>query len=132
MSRKSILIALVLLAAGAAVLLLGQDIRRRAVAMQPATATAEALAAGAEAKVIVRLDDADLDAHLLAGAGGGPYRLTDRSLRLTLAEDAPVIMGSRADLTPGAVVQAEGVMSDRSSLAARKLVILTRFVKVEP
>jgi hypothetical protein len=132
MSRKSILLILVLLAVGGAVLLLGQDIRRRAVAMQPASQAAESLAAGAEAKVIVRLDDAELDAHLLAGQGEGPYRATGRTLKLTVADGASVIMGSLADLTPGAVVQVEGVMSGESSLAAKKLVILTRFVKVEP
>jgi hypothetical protein len=132
MSRKPILISLAVCAAGAAVLWLGQDIRRRAVAMQPATETAENLAVGADAKVIVRLDDADLDAHLLEGRGEGPYRATGRVLKLTVADGANLVMGSRADLTPGAIVQAEGLMTDQTSLAAKKLVILTRFVKVEP
>ena len=131
MSRKSIFIAILLAGAAGAALLLGEDISRRATAMQPATATEEALTAGAEAKVIVRIDDAGLGAHLLAGQGEGPYRPTARVLTLTIEDGAPVVMGSRADLRPGAVVQAEGVMSDEKSLRARKLVILTRYVKIE-
>ena len=43
-----------------------------------------------------------------------------------------MIMGSRADLVPGAVVQAEGTLQDERVLAVRKVVIPTRYVKVEP
>lgn len=74
----------------------------------------------------------DLTARLLAKRGDAYVRGAD-TLRIHLMPDAKLMMGGRADLKPGAVLQLHGILesASRRLLDAEQVVFLTGYVKVE-
>jgi hypothetical protein len=118
---------------------IGHDIARRAGAMRPATTTAAAVFSaqpGAHIKLVARVDHSvslnTYAAQLLESRAEGSYRVTPERLRIALSADTSVVMGSAADLQPGAVVQASGALDGARTLQARQIVILTGYVRIVP
>jgi hypothetical protein len=117
---------------------IGFDIARRAGAMRPATTTAASvLSAGPRAriKVVVALENSSgntYGAQILESRDASHYRPTPAHLRIALAADTKVVMGSALDLKPGAIVQADGEMDGSGTLHAHQIVILTGYVQVLP
>jgi hypothetical protein len=64
---------------------------------------------------------------------GDAYVVSADTVEIHLMPDAKFVMGSQADLKPGAVLQVHGILesASRRLLDAQQLVILTGYVKVE-
>lgn len=74
----------------------------------------------------------DITARLLDKHGDG-YRRGADSLQLHLVPEVKFMMGGRADLKPGAVLQVHGILesASRRLLDAEQVVFLTGYLKVE-
>ena len=131
--------ALAIVAGVSALGAIGFDIARRAGGMRPATTTvASALSAqpNARIKVVAKLENSvglnAYSAELLESHDGSTYRVTPAHIRIALAADTSIVMGTAADLRPGAVVQASGAMDGTRTLHARQIVVLTGMVRIVP
>jgi hypothetical protein len=130
---------LAILAAVGALGAIGFDIARRASAMRPATTTVSSVWSaqpGARIKVVARLERSEglniYSAELLESRDGSTYRITPAHIRIALAGDTSIIMGTASDLKPGAVVQANGAMDGTRTYHASKIVVLTGMVRIVP
>jgi len=131
-----------MLAALAGVALLGAigfDVYRRAHAMRPATTAAATILAatpGERINAVVRIENSTAaDVYtvvLLESRGGTDYAQTPNHMRVALGAGTAFIMGRAADIKPGAVVQVSGETDAAHTLHARKVVILSGYVRVYP
>ena len=134
--RKWLLWALtgsVVLAAGSAIVF---DVTRRAASMRPATARAAAVLAArpnTSVTAVVRLQGPEAGtylAELLESVGETTYRETPTLIHVALSADIRVVMGSRGDIRPGAIVQVAGTIDGQHTLHASRMVILSGYVRL--
>lgn len=113
------------------------DVTRRAGSMRPAKTSADSVLQarpGQGLKAVVRLEGtprADVyTAELLESVDGTIYRATPNHLQIALLPETEVVMGSAADVRPGAVVQVAGTIDREHTIRAKRIVILTGFISV--
>jgi hypothetical protein len=130
---------LAILACLAAVARIGFDVNRRAGGMRTVTATAASILAaapGARIKTMVRIERAtgpnSYAAEVLESRDGVNYHPTPTHIRVVLGGDTAVVMGGVADIAPGAVIQLSGKTDDAHTLHAKKVVILSGYVRIVP
>jgi hypothetical protein len=90
---------------------------------------------GAQAKIAVRvtaLSRTSLRGELLEPERESVYAATGRRVELYVARDVPVVMGTRDDVRPGAVLFVYAVVTGPGRADAKKLFSITRVVTVEP
>ena len=88
---------------------------------------------GKAVEIAIRLRSASrstLSGELLRRIDDSHYALGGRTVSVFLSDDVPFVMGSRADLTPGAVVFVNGVATGHDRADAKKLLIVTKYVKI--
>jgi len=71
-----------------------------------------------------------LQGTLLERQGDGTYQRTKRTLNVRWRSDTPVVMGKKADVHRGAVIQIKGKSRLDRSVEAERIVILTGYVTV--
>jgi hypothetical protein len=71
-----------------------------------------------------------LQGTLLERQGNGTYQRTNRTLSVRWRSDTPVVMGKKADVHRGAVIQIKGKSRSDRSVDAERIVILTGYVTV--
>jgi hypothetical protein len=89
---------------------------------------------GQSIKLVVRvatMKRTALSAELLSRESDSLYKSTGTIVHLYLPEDTPVIMGSLADVKPGAVLFVYGTATTPGHADVKKLVAVTTYVKVE-
>jgi hypothetical protein len=104
----------------------------------PAPLTAAALrttAAGTDAVIVVAIESRTRGdrwrARVLDRISSTEYRRTTTDIELDVPDTTPVVMGKLDELRGGSVVQVQATVGARGrSLDARKLVMLTPFVRV--
>jgi hypothetical protein len=72
-----------------------------------------------------------LVAELLQHESETRAKRTGTHVTLYLPESAPVVMGTAADIVPGAVLFVYGVATKRGQVDVKRAVVDTKFVKVE-
>jgi hypothetical protein len=90
--------------------------------------------AGQSIKLVVRVAAVKrtaLSAELLNRESDSLYKPTGKLVSLYLPEDTPVVMGSLADVKPGAVLFVYGTATTPGHADVKKLVTVTAYVKVE-
>jgi hypothetical protein len=90
--------------------------------------------AGQTIKLVVRVAAVKrtaLSAELLDRQSDSLYKATGKTVSLYLPEDTPVVMGSLADVKPGAVLFVYGTATTPGHADVKKLVAVTAYVKVE-
>jgi hypothetical protein len=89
---------------------------------------------GQDVILAVRVDTlarTTLDAELLERVTDSRYRATHKRVVLYLAAETPFVMGSIADVKPGAIVFVYGVTTTAWHADVKKVVVVTPFAKVE-
>jgi hypothetical protein len=135
--RTALLWTVLLLITGAiAVAAIGLDVARRATGMEAARTSAAAVMAAKPdraTKAVVMLGPSPapsvFDATVLE-SNGANYRETATHIRVVRAADATIVMGTAADLKPGAIIQANGMIDAAHTLHARQVVVLTGYVHI--
>ena len=130
-----LLVILLGLALSIAAGLMSSHVMRQSVA-PAASPVLAAVRAGTAMDVVVQvasMDKAGLHVRLLRRRGQG-YTRTSRVLQVSFGPDMRYVMGGRADLKPGAVLQLKGIAQDAGAiqLQANQAVILTGYVQVSP
>jgi hypothetical protein len=90
--------------------------------------------AGQSIKLVVRVAAVKrtaLSVELLNRENDSLYKATGKIVSLYLPEDTPVIMGSLADVKPGAVLFVYGTATTPDHADVKKLVAVGAYVKVE-
>jgi hypothetical protein len=72
-----------------------------------------------------------LDADLLERVTDSRYRATGKRVVLYLAAETPFVMGSIADVKPGAIMFVYGVTTTAGHADVKKVVVVTPYAKVE-
>jgi hypothetical protein len=72
-----------------------------------------------------------LDVQLLERINDSTYKTTTQSVTLYLPAETPIVMGSIADLRPGAVVFVYGIATNAHHADVKKVTVITPFVKVQ-
>jgi hypothetical protein len=118
---------------------IGLDIFHRAGGMTPITmppAMMKRLKVGESMRAVVRIDAVPaagrFAATLLERIDDADYRASAAQLSLVVAPGTPLVMGTAADLRPGAVAQVGGVLDPARELVVKQAVILTGYVRVAP
>jgi hypothetical protein len=131
----ALLISCLLIAAA----LIGFDVWRRANNMQAARTSVASVASankGELIKAVLRLDrpiERGLyPAHVLETNNGSDYQVTSTAIRVFVDSDSLVVMGSARDVRAGAILQAEGRFDATHVLRAKRVVVLTGFVRINP
>jgi hypothetical protein len=91
-------------------------------------------AVGQQIKLVVRvaaLKRTALSAELLNRESDSLYKGTGKLVSFYLPEDTPFVMGSLADVKPGAVLFLYGTATTPGHADVKKVVALTAYVKVE-
>ena len=134
---KWVLLTLTAVAAAAIVAAVAFDVVRRAGQMRAATTPAAAVlqaTAGSPVKAVVRLEEVREGgtclAQLLEALDEEAYRATSTRVRVALTPETQVVMGSDADVKPGAVVQVAGTIDREHAIRVRQIVILTGYIRV--
>jgi hypothetical protein len=78
-----------------------------------------------------RLARTTLDAELLERVNDSLYKKTGKTVALYLPEETPFVMGSMADLKPGAIVFVYGVATTSGRADVKKVVVVTAYARVE-
>jgi hypothetical protein len=78
-----------------------------------------------------RLVRTALDAELLERVTDSRYRATGKHVTLYLSSETPVVMGSIADVKPGAIVFVYGVATTAGHADVKKVVVVTPYATVE-
>lgn len=89
---------------------------------------------GQNITIAVRVDSVnrtDVHAQLLERVNDTLYTNTKRNLRLFVADGTPVVMGSAADVKPGAVLFVYGISTARDRADAKRLIAVTQYVTVK-
>lgn len=89
---------------------------------------------GQDVILAVRVDTlarTTLDAELLERVSDARYRATGKRVVLYLAAETPVVMGSIADVKPGAIVFVYGTATTIWHADVKKVIVVTQYAKVE-
>jgi hypothetical protein len=139
MSNRALL-ALAWISVAAVIASVVLDVTRRAERMRPsAVSGAAALAAesaqpGETVKAVVRLGRSGERGRYLAAAlarvDETTYRESGSHLELELTPQTAFVMGDAADVRPGAIVEVAGTLDAARVVRARRIVILTDYIKV--
>jgi hypothetical protein len=137
MSNRALL-ALAWITVAAVIVAVILDVTRRADRMRLVSAAAaqaaESAQPGGTVKAIVRLERPGERGRYLAAAlasvDATTYRESGSHLELELAPQTTFVMGSAADVGPGAIVEVTGVLDAGHVVHARRIVILTGYIKV--
>ncbi len=89
---------------------------------------------GQTVQIAVRVDRVQrttLYAELLRHETDTTSKTTGRQVVLYVAGGTPVVMGSAADITTGAVLYVYGIVTKANHVDAKRIVVDTKFVKVE-
>jgi hypothetical protein len=78
-----------------------------------------------------RLARTALDAELLERVTDSRYRATGKHVSLYLASETPFVMGSIADVKPGAIVFVYGVATTAGHADVKKVIVITPYATVE-
>jgi hypothetical protein len=132
------LLALAWITVAAVIVAVVLDVTRRADRMRPVSAAAAQAAESAQphgtVKVIVRLERPGERGRYLAAALASvdetTYRESGGHLELELTPQTTFVMGSAADVAPGAIVEVAGMLDAGHVVRARRIVILTGYIKV--
>jgi hypothetical protein len=92
------------------------------------------VATGQPVELVVRVTSfrrTALAAELLSRETDTLYRATGKSVDLYFPADTPVVMGTAADVKPGAILYVDGVATSPGHADVKKAVALTGYVKVE-
>lgn len=88
---------------------------------------------GSRVQIAVRVDRrvrTELRAELLERETDARYRATGKHVTLFAPVATPVVMGTPADVAPGAVVVVTGVVTGKKRADAKQLLVLTQYVTV--
>lgn len=136
---KRLLWAVAILALLSVVTAIGFDVFRRATRMRVApTNAAITMQAqpGQKQKAVIllkALESTDLySAVLLESSDGSTYHQTTSAIRLAVTPNTSVVMGRKADIKTGAILQVNGQMTAEHTLRASQIVVLTGFVNLAP
>jgi hypothetical protein len=80
---------------------------------------------------VATLARSTLDAELLERVTDSRYRATHKRVVLYLAAETPFVMGSIADVKPGAVIFVYGVATTAGHADVKKVIVVTPYAKVE-
>ena len=124
-----------------AILLIGfavWNVGKRAFKMEAAAASdrnVAQLAPGTTTKVVVELESSDATGSaqgtVLEKQGEDRYRRSVTLVHITFDPNVPVVMGKVTDIHAGAVLHVTGTVTQDGGIAARQVVILTEYVKVQ-
>lgn len=78
-----------------------------------------------------RLARTELDAELLERVNDALYKKTGKRVTLYLPQETPFVMGSIADVKPGAIVFVYGVATTAGRADVKKAVVVTAYAHVE-
>jgi hypothetical protein len=137
MSNRALL-ALAWITVTAVIVAVILDVTRRADRMRLVSAAAaqaaESAQPGATVKAIVRLERPGERGRYLAAAlasvDATTYRESGSHFELELTPQTIFVMGSAADVGPGAIVEVTGLLDAGHLVHARRIVILTGYIKV--
>lgn len=139
MSNRALL-ALAWITVAAVIVAVVLDVARRAghmrssVVRAAAAQAAEAAQPGGTVQAVVRLERPGESGRYLAAAlasvDATTYRASGSHLELELTPQTTFVMGSAADIGPGAVVEVAGLLDAAHVVRARRVVILTGYIKV--
>jgi hypothetical protein len=122
-----------------AVAIVAFDFFGRMEAMRPQGESARAATSahsGEPVKVMLELTQAPVGntfaGTILEDAGSSQFRVTAKSLRITLDAASRFVMGDRSNLGSGAVVQVSGRATGSGAVQAAQIVVLTGDVSVLP
>lgn len=73
----------------------------------------------------------DVRADLLERLNETTYKVTGTSVDLFDPADTPIVMGSRSDVKPGAVLFVSATATGRDSADVKKIVVITSYVSVK-
>ena len=85
-------------------------------------------------KIEVRVqksDRANVTADLLERQTDALSKATGKTVQLYLPDGTPVVMGSIAQVVPGAVLFVYGVVTKPNHVDVKKVIVVTQYVKVE-
>ena len=91
-------------------------------------------AIGQSVQITVRVRRAErstLYAELLARQTDALSKDTGKQVVLFFPDDTPVVMGSLSDVVPGAVLYVYGVVTKADHVDAKRVVVVTKYVKVQ-
>ena len=138
-AKHRLIWALAILACLATLGGLGFDVYRRAGDMRIATTAAASILAakpGARVNAVVHIETMTgpniYSAELLESHDGADYRETAIHIRVALASDTVIVMGATANIGPGAVIQVSGTTDNLHTLHAKKVVVLSGYVRIVP
>jgi hypothetical protein len=80
---------------------------------------------------IISIKRSTLYAELLQHETDTVSKATGKHVQLYFADGTPVVMGTAADITPGAVLYVYGVVTKPYNVDVKRAVVDTKFVKVE-
>lgn len=91
-------------------------------------------ASGQPIQVAVRVESLNrtaLHAQMLERRSEGVYASTGKRITLYFPDGTPVIMGSAADIAPGAVLFIYGVATKHGEADVKRVVVMSRYVQVK-
>jgi hypothetical protein len=94
----------------------------------------ENAAIGASVQIAVRVTSAKrttVEGELLQALSETQYATTGTTVQLYVPADTPVVMGSAADIKPGAVLYLFAVVTGRDRADVKKAVVSTQYVTVK-
>jgi hypothetical protein len=137
MSNRALL-ALAWITVAAVIVAVVLDVTRRADHMRRSpvvsAAAAQAAQSGGTVKAVVRLERLGESGRYLAATltsvDETTYRESGSHLELELTPQTAFVMGNAADVRPGALVEVAGTLAAAQVVRARRIVILTGYIKV--
>jgi hypothetical protein len=102
------------------------------IPMSPAQFSEAAL--GQTVQIVVRVQRVErstLYAEILARETDTLSKATGKQVVLFFPDGTPVIMGNAADVVPGAVLYADGVVTKADRVDAKRVVVVTKYVTVQ-
>jgi len=78
-----------------------------------------------------RLARTTLDGELLERVNDALYKKTGQRVQLYVPAETPFVMGSFADLKPGAIIFAYAVTTTAAHADVKKIVVVTAYAKIE-
>jgi len=101
------------------------------IPMSPSQLSQAAIGQSVQIEVRVRrVERSTLYAELLARQTDTLSKATGKQVVLFFPDDTPVVMGSLSDVIPGAVLYVYGVVTQADRVDAKRVVVVTKYVKV--
>jgi len=94
----------------------------------------ESSSTGQSVTLVVRVDRlarTSVDAELLERLDDSHYRTTGKRVALYLPAETSFVMGTMADLRPGAIVFVYAVTTTAAHADVKRVIVVTRYVTVE-